>query len=126
MLDVLGQLSDRFTLAIVSNTHDPNLVQTHLRSIGADHCFEEVVTSIDVGHRKPHPAMYETALDALGASPADALFVGDTYLADYAGPDSLRIRAFLIDPDRKASVPRSRRIDSLFSLVGHLNNQSLS
>lgn len=91
MLDVLGQLSDRFTLSIVS----------------------------------PHPAMFETALGALGASPADALCVGDTYLADYVGPESLGIRAFLIDPDSKAQVPGSRRIDSLFSLIGRLKDLGL-
>lgn len=126
MLDVLRQLNDRFTLAIVSNTHDVDLVQTHLRAMGADQFFAAVITSIDVGHRKPHPAIYQAALDTLDISPADAFFVGDTYLADYVGPEGLGIRAFLIDPNNHAQVPRSRRIDSLLNLPHRLKEQSLS
>lgn len=123
-LDVLRQLGDRFTLAVVSNTHDVDLVQTHLRAMGADHFFTTVITSIDVGRRKPHPAIYQAALDALDISPADALFVGDTYLADYVGPERLGIRSFLIDPDSHAQVPSSRRIDSLLNLPDRLKDQS--
>jgi putative hydrolase of the HAD superfamily len=126
MLDVLRQLSDRFTLTIVSNTHDANLVQSHLDAMGADHFFETVVTSIDVGRRKPHPVIFETALDTLGVGPADALFVGDTYLADYVGPERSGIRAFLIDPARIEHVPAAHRIDSLAKLASHLDQQGLT
>lgn len=126
MLDVLRQLSDRFTLAIVSNTHDANLVQSHLFAMGADHMFAAVVTSIDVGRRKPHPAIFQTALDTLGVGAADALFVGDTYLADYVGPERAGIRAFLIDPEHHEDVPGAHRIDALATLAGHLDDQRLT
>lgn len=126
MLDVLRRLGDRFTLTIVSNTHDVNLVQSHLSAMGADHSFETAVDSIDVGRRKPHPVICEAALDTLWAGPADALFVADTHLAHCVGPECCGIRAFLIDPERRAHVPGARRIDSLLQLAGHRDDQGLT
>jgi putative hydrolase of the HAD superfamily len=81
------------------------------------------VASIDAGRRKPHPAIFETALDTLGVGPADTLFVGDTHPADHVDPEGSGIRAFLIDPERSERVPGSRRIAWLFGLtVASTNN----
>ncbi|QTE30937.1 HAD family hydrolase [Pengzhenrongella sicca] len=121
MVDVLEGLGRRFTLAIVSNTHDVDQVQSHLAAMGAESLVETVVTSIGVGKRKPHPAIYAAALAACGIGPGSALFVGDTYLADFVGPQRHGIRAFLIDPRRLARVPESRRLDSLAALAGRLD-----
>jgi len=125
MLEVLRELSGQFTVAIVSNTHDVGLVQSHLTAMGGDPFVTAVVTSIDVGRRKPHPAIFERALELLGVGPADVVFVGDTYGADYVGPQRCGIRAYLIDPLRSAPVPPARRIRSLGELAGRLREQGL-
>lgn len=39
--------------------------------------FDVAVYSSEVGHAKPHPAMYRTACELLGVDPADCLYVGD-------------------------------------------------
>ncbi|MHB1489368.1 MAG: HAD family hydrolase [Cellulomonas sp.] len=120
MLAILTGLRERWPLGIVSNTHDEDLVRAHLRGLGAAGLVDVVVTSVDVGWRKPHPAIYAAALNALGVDARDAVFVGDSYLADYVGPERTGIRAFLIDPDRVAPVPEPRRIDTLADLAGRL------
>jgi putative hydrolase of the HAD superfamily len=103
-------------LAVVSNTHSSTMVPDLMRRAGIAGLFDAVVLSVDVGRRKPHPAMYATALDALRIAPDEAIFVGDSYSADFAGPGAAGITAFLIDPRKSADVPAERRIDSVFDL----------
>ncbi|HEX3055851.1 MAG TPA: HAD-IA family hydrolase, partial [Gaiellaceae bacterium] len=49
----------------------------------------------EVGWRKPHPAIFERALDALGVEPSATLFVGDTLATDVAGAAALGMRTCL-------------------------------
>jgi putative hydrolase of the HAD superfamily len=72
--------------------------------------ISEVVTSVDVGWRKPHPKIYAEALRRLGSTAREALFVGDTYLADYAGPRAVGIDALLIDPACQHDIPAGHRL----------------
>jgi putative hydrolase of the HAD superfamily len=43
------------------------------------------VFSSEVGKRKPHPAIFERALDALGVAADDSVFVGDRLYEDVRG-----------------------------------------
>ena len=66
--------------------------------------------SSEVGRRKPDPAIFERALDALGVEPARALFVGDTLATDVAGAKALGMRTcqavwFRADDDPEAPEP---------------------
>jgi putative hydrolase of the HAD superfamily len=103
-------------LAVVSNTHSSVMVPSLLREAGIAALFDAVVLSVDVGWRKPHPRMYSAALEALAVPAEEAIFVGDSFRADFAGPSAAGITAFLIDPGRTADVPADRRIDSVFDL----------
>jgi putative hydrolase of the HAD superfamily len=118
MLDELRDSGCR--LAVVSNTHSPALVPAELERAGIAEAFEAVITSIGVGHRKPHPAIYTSALDALGATAAECAFVGDSYRPDYVGPRAVGIDAFLIASAGAHDVPEDRRLDSVLSLVSRL------
>lgn len=114
--DLIRGLAARYTLAVVTNTHHPPLVPGHLAAMGIRDCFDAVVTSVEVGWRKPHPTIYATALSALGITAGAAAFVGDTYVADFAGPSRAGMTAFLIDPGDIHRVPRERRLGSVFDL----------
>jgi len=69
---------------------------------GVDDCIDAIVTSLDVGWRKPHPAMFEQALAALAVRPAEAVMVGNSRDADIAPAKRLGLRAILV---------RSRNVD---------------
>ena len=47
--------------------------------------------SADVGVRKPHPAIFQYALDGLNVSPEETAMVGDQLKADIAGAKGLHI-----------------------------------
>jgi putative hydrolase of the HAD superfamily len=120
-LDLLVQnLRSRHRLAVVSNTHSPAMVPDLLSRMGIAPFIETTVLSVDIGWRKPHPLVYRTVLDRLGIAPADAVFVGDSYAADYAGPVAAGIPAFLIDPGQTADIPAGRRLGSVFDLPARL------
>ncbi len=57
----------------------------------------------------------------LGVEPSQAAFVGDTYDADFVGPQAHGMYAFLIDPDdRYADVPPQQRLRTIDELPARL------
>ncbi|MGY0234613.1 HAD family hydrolase [Longispora urticae] len=116
LAQLLRTLRADHRLAVVSNTHSSTLVPRCLRNLGVADLFDVVVLSVDVGWRKPHPRIYAAALAELGAEPADAVFVGDTHLADFLGPERAGIRSYLIDPRGEAPIPDDRRLSTVFDL----------
>lgn len=114
---MLRELAGSHRLAVVSNTHSPALVPRHLDRLGLTDLFETVVLSVDLGLRKPHPVIYQRALDDLGIGAADAIFVGDSYGPDYAGPRRHGMRALLIDPDRATDIPGEHRLSSITDTI---------
>jgi putative hydrolase of the HAD superfamily len=113
---LLERLAARFTLAVVSNTNDRHLVPRHLERMGVQRHFARVVTSVELGVRKPSPAIFAHAVRELGAAPERCVYVGDTYDADYRGATGAGLRALLIDPGAAAPIPEEHRLASLLAL----------
>lgn len=112
---LLEALRDRgLRLALVSNAVDPPaLLHRDLEQLGIAERLDAAVFSSEVGWRKPHPALFEHALAALGVEPAAALFVGDTLAADVAGAGALGMTTcqalwFRADEDAGAPEPDYR------------------
>jgi HAD superfamily hydrolase (TIGR01509 family) len=106
-LPVLGGLKRRgVKTAIVSNTPWGSSGRAW-RSELARHDLLEAVDAVvfctDVGWRKPHPTPFRRALQMLGASATDAVFVGDDPVWDVEGADAAGLRAILL-----ASRPQQR------------------
>ena len=95
-LPVLRRLRDAgYRRGLVSNWSwglDVILERTGLAPL-----LECAVISARAGYRKPHAAIYQAALDALGLAPADVIFVGDNPHADIDGPLALGIQPVQID-----------------------------
>jgi putative hydrolase of the HAD superfamily len=71
------------------------------------------------GRIKPHPSIFEAALDALGVSAGETAMVGDSYEDDIEGARALGIRAILLDRDGlRPGEPD--RIDTLLALPAAL------
>ena len=74
---VIPRLHGRYRLALLSNTND--LHYRHFREQFRDTLayFDLVVTSHEVGFRKPDPRIYQLVEQRLGCAPAECLFVDD-------------------------------------------------
>jgi len=63
-----------------------------------------LVTSAQIGYRKPHPRIYQATLDRAGFSTADAVFVGDSLRTDVLGPQRAGIRSVLLARDAAEQI----------------------
>jgi putative hydrolase of the HAD superfamily len=77
-------------LGLVSNAFDPGwLLHRDLEQMGLAERLDFSVFSSEVGKRKPHPAIFERALEALGVAAEDTVFVGDRLYEDVGGAGEL-------------------------------------
>jgi len=63
-----------------------------------DELFDDVIDSHEVGLRKPNPAIYQLALNRLGASAERTAFLDDVP-SNVAAAESVGIRGVLVDED---------------------------
>jgi putative hydrolase of the HAD superfamily len=68
-----------------------------VRALGVSARFEGVLTSASVGVRKPHPRIFEEAMQLAGTGPAETIYVGDSYKHDVLGARGAGMDAILID-----------------------------
>lgn len=116
MAETLKELGQTFTLTIVSNTHSASVVPRQLAAMGATDHIAHIVTSLEVGYRKPHAAIYQAALERADADPARVIFVGDTWDADFHGPRAHGMEAVLVAGAPRDGVPETRRVSSVLDL----------
>jgi putative hydrolase of the HAD superfamily len=77
-------------LGLVSNAFDPGwLLHRDLEQMGLAERLDFSVFSSEVGKRKPHPAIFERALEALAVTAEDTVFVGDRLYEDVRGAAEL-------------------------------------
>jgi putative hydrolase of the HAD superfamily len=114
-------------VGLVSNiTFDGDSVRNDLDRLGLLDLFDAVVLSSEIGVRKPHPRIYQVALDGLGVLVAQAVFVGDRLVEDVRGPQTAGMRAILThefrieEPTATSSVPDAV-IDRLSKLPATLD-----
>ena len=87
---LLARLSRRYRLGIVSNFYG-NLA-TVCHNSGIAPFFSVIVDSARIGYAKPDPRIFQSALDTLSVTPADAWFVGDSLARDMAGARGIGMR----------------------------------
>ena len=95
---VLTGLRERGLRLVVCSNWDWDLVEA-VDEAGLGSYFGSLVSSAWVGARKPHPRIYTRALAEAGVAPNAALFVGDTWGPDVAGPREAGIRAAYLRRD---------------------------
>jgi HAD superfamily hydrolase (TIGR01549 family) len=84
--------------AIGMITNGPtNIQQPKIDLLEIEHHFPFILISESVGIWKPDPAIFEMALDRAGARPEDAIYVGDSPVADVPGARAAGMRSVWIN-----------------------------
>ncbi|MBF7073644.1 HAD-IA family hydrolase [Glaciecola sp. MH2013] len=78
-IGVLEQLAEKLPLAAITNGN------VNLKQIGIAHCFAHVFKSSINSPMKPHPHMFNAAVDALDIAAHQVLHVGDNLEKDVFG-----------------------------------------
>jgi len=79
---------------VLSNTNwrDADGYWRDFRDFGVDQALHHIVTSVDAGQKKPHPAMFQAALAAAGCAGPEVVMVGNSEAADVAPARALGMR----------------------------------
>jgi HAD superfamily hydrolase (TIGR01509 family) len=112
--ELLQELGRRYRLAVISNADGK--IEDVLKRSGIADCFASITDSGVVGYEKPHPAIFQAALEAMRAKPSESLYVGDVYTVDYLGATGVGMQAMLIDVSgayRGTGLPRIESLEEL-------------
>jgi putative hydrolase of the HAD superfamily len=119
--DVLRALRDAgLRLGLISNSHRPlESFEEHFELNGL---ISVRISSSEHGFLKPHPSIFQAALDRMGVTADQALMVGDSLTHDILGARQVGMRAVLLARDNcqpigDASVPVIRSLRELPPLV---------
>jgi putative hydrolase of the HAD superfamily len=102
-------------LVVVSNWD--HSLHERLEETGLAPLVDGAVASAELGHAKPAPAIFESALELAGAGRREALHAGDSPVEDVEGALAAGLRAVLVARDgaagAPAGVPRIRTLAEL-------------
>lgn len=85
---VLASLHMRCVTGVISNHEEPAVQRRRLAASGLARLLDVVVISGDIGVEKPDPRIFDYALQLLGMTARQCLFVGDSITLDDAGARS--------------------------------------
>ena len=119
--EALLRLGERYRMAVISNADGK--IADALNRGGILDCFETVTDSGIVGKEKPHPAIFQAALQSLDTKPERSLYIGDVYCVDYLGATSVGMQAVLFDAPSAYTEKGLPRVQSLQELEAVLAKQ---
>jgi FMN phosphatase YigB (HAD superfamily) len=112
--EALMRLSERYRLGVISNAD--GTIAAALDACGIADCFESITDSGIVGKEKPHPEIFESAINSLTVPASSSLYIGDVYSVDYLGATRFGMQAMLFDVAgayRDKGLPRVETLEQL-------------
>lgn len=104
---VLEHLKQNYKLAVLSNTRSHFFIEESIRSAGLLNFFDVVITSEQVGWRKPHKTLFETTLDALSVEANQAVIVGDSLSKDIAGAKAIGMQTIWLSLNSSEAIEKT-------------------
>ena len=99
-MELLETLREHCRLGIVTNNSKVEQIDK-LRALDIARFFDAVVISEEVGVTKPDPKIFSIALERIGASARDTVFVGDNWTNDIGGALNAGMTAVWLNHDDK-------------------------
>jgi putative hydrolase of the HAD superfamily len=102
-------LKDGYMLGIVTDTANPvHAKLSWFERGGFGHVWDSIISSKELGTRKPDPKIYHAALQQLGLTPDQAVFVGHK-ASELDGARAIGMKTIAFNPDRDAAQTISSR-----------------
>lgn len=93
----LQTLKERgFRLGLISNAADDENTQTLIDKGGFRPYLEFIISSAALGKRKPHPLIFQAALDYFGVQANQAVMIGDLLETDILGAHQIGMKSIWI------------------------------
>lgn len=95
-IEILDYLSPKYKLHIITNGFG-EVQHLKLRNSGIEKYFKTITTSEEVGVKKPHPAIFRSALSKASALPRHSIMIGDNMEADIVGARNAGMHTLLFN-----------------------------
>ena len=99
LLATIRELGMRCVVASNTYWRDADSYWDDFRLLGWADSIDAVVTSVDAGHLKPHPAVFELAMKAAGVPAQKCVVIGNKEANDVLPALALGMQAILVYPD---------------------------
>ena len=119
VLSVLNSLKNiGVRMGVVSNTTNPKFMkENEMRAAGLAPFFDFAIYSTDTPYRKPHPSIFQLAIESLKMKPEEILFVGDNISLDIVGANNVGMKSAWINRERKNKSKDGEPDYELHSLI---------
>ena len=107
-LDALTESLPGVRFGIITNA-DLDGQREKLQTVDALHRFDHVIASGEVGVAKPHPRIFEVAVEAFGVAPEEAAYVGDRLETDALGAARAGLTGVWVDRPGVATADELER-----------------
>lgn len=94
--EMLQKTSVDYKMGLISNFTYAPVIHAGLRKLCINHFFNVILVSEDVGWRKPHRQIFETALKRLKVDAEETVYVGDSPQEDIRGAKTVGMKTIFI------------------------------
>ncbi len=114
-IETLTYLKNKYHLHLITNGF--NEVQYEkIKNSNLEPYFEQIITSEDIGVKKPDPAIFDFALKKANATKKESVMIGDNWEADVMGALQFGMKAIYFNPENKIVGESITSISSLLEL----------
>ena len=118
-VEVLDYLAGKYELHIITNGFQ-EVQHKKMSNSGILKYFQTITTSEEAGVKKPHPYIFEKALEKGNASPERSVMIGDNLEADIIGAEQFGLKVIHLDPlenDSNHSFPKIQKLKELLNYL---------
>ncbi|CAM3288872.1 YjjG family noncanonical pyrimidine nucleotidase [Aequorivita lipolytica] len=118
-VETLEYLSAKYKLHIITNGFE-EVQYLKLQNSGIKKYFNTITTSEEVGLKKPHPVMFETALKKASVLAGKSIMIGDSLEADIIGAKNVGMHTLLFNYRNEIVTDPYFIINNLAEIKNHL------
>ena len=117
--EILKHLNEKYQLHIITNGF--NEVQyKKIENSGLSSYFDKIITSEDVGVKKPNPRIFQFALEQANAKSRGSIMIGDNWEADVMGAIDHGIDAIYFNYHQKSVAENIKSVHQLLEIKQYL------
>ncbi len=102
-IEILDYLKDKYRLHILTNGFI-EIQRDKMANSGILPYFKEIISSEEAGKQKPHPEVFNYALQKAGAFAHQSFMIGDNFKSDILGARNVGMHAIHFDPFEQSNV----------------------
>lgn len=118
-LELLDRLHDKYQLHIITNGFE-EVQHKKMSNSGILKYFRTITTSEEAGVKKPHPEIFEMALNKSGANPKNSVMIGDNLEADIVGASQFGLHVIYLNSNEQEAQHQFPEIQKLKEVLNYL------